>query len=203
MHDAESPRLDRLRSYLASIPAGPITELGELPNLLATCWGDLHGGDFEAMAGHKLHNRMEDVTWDPPVLSFTIERHGGTVLGSSRATLQRRDVDVVEGSASCMEVGHRQLRPMQPRLDVAPLVEEIAGLIVAEQEDRRLTWDAEGQVRVLIRYILPSGSAVKQTLAVRRKRFRTALEERLCEAGWEECGLYQYRQGKPSAKEGQ
>jgi hypothetical protein len=29
------------------------------------------------MTGDKLLDRMEKVVWEPPVLTFTIERHGG------------------------------------------------------------------------------------------------------------------------------
>jgi hypothetical protein len=38
------------------------------------------------MTGQKLLGRMEEVVWEPPILSFTVERHGGTVQGSSRAS---------------------------------------------------------------------------------------------------------------------
>jgi excisionase family DNA binding protein len=41
--------------------------------------------------------------------------------------------------------------------------------------------------------ILPEGSAVKQTLTGRRKRFRAALQDRLAGSGWGECGLNIYR----------
>ena len=30
----------------------------------------------------------EDLTWDPPNLCFSIDRHGGTVMGSKRAERQ-------------------------------------------------------------------------------------------------------------------
>jgi hypothetical protein len=76
---------------------------------------------------------MEAVAWNPPVLTFRIERHGGTVLGSTRAELQHWHVDLERKTASLVKTGRRQLRPMQPRLNVEPLVEEIVRLIVAEQ----------------------------------------------------------------------
>jgi hypothetical protein len=79
--------VDRLRIYLATLPPGPISDPAALERLLAACW-DEFTGDYGGMEGYKLLGRMEDVTWGPPVLSFSVERHGGTVMGSSRAELQ-------------------------------------------------------------------------------------------------------------------
>jgi hypothetical protein len=42
----------------------------------------------------------------------------------------------------------------------------------------------DGRVRVLVGKVLAGGSAVAQTLAGRRKRFREALRERLAAEGW-------------------
>jgi hypothetical protein len=44
-------------------------------------------------------------------------------------------------------------------------------------------------VRVLVGKVLPDGSAVAQTLAGRRKRFREALRDRLAVEGWQEVGV--------------
>jgi hypothetical protein len=44
-------------------------------HLLANCWHELEGAGQTAMQARKL-DRAEDVSWNPPVLSFTIERHG-------------------------------------------------------------------------------------------------------------------------------
>jgi hypothetical protein len=44
-------------------------------------WADLEGASDEAMEPWKL-GRMENPEWLPPVLTFVVERHGGTVLGS-------------------------------------------------------------------------------------------------------------------------
>lgn len=44
------------------------------------------GGCYEGgMLSNKLLRRMEDVLWALPILSFRIERHGGTDCGSTRA----------------------------------------------------------------------------------------------------------------------
>ena len=177
-------RVRRLASYLKAILPGRIDDPGGLEPLLAACWDDL-GGDAGGMSGEKLHGRMESVAWNPPTLSFVIERHGATVNGSLRADLQHWAVDVEAKTAVLGKVGHRQLQPMQPRLDVRSLAEEIATLIAGGQEDHRLKRYEDGRVRVLVGKILPKGSAVKRTLEWRRKRFRQALPQGLRDPGGE------------------
>lgn len=182
---------DHLHDYLNAISPGPITETGTLDRLLADAWGEFSGDDG-GMEGRKLRGRMEEVQWQPPLLTFAIERHGGTVLGSTRATLQEWAVNVDKKTVACVEARHRQLRPRQPRLDVAAIAEEIVSQIVNRQEDHRLKWYEDGRVRVLVGKVLPEESVVKQTLATRRKRFRSALKERLAHHGWQECGVNTY-----------
>ena len=127
---------------------------------------------------------MEKVVWAPPKLTFTIERHGGTVRGSSRAELQHWTVDVKAMTATLDGQGSRQLRPMQRSIDVARIAEEVAQLVLSCEKDSRLSWKGENRVKVHIDKILPDGSAVKQTLASRRKRFWLALDERLSLYDW-------------------
>ena len=116
-----------IRSLLGALEntAGTISGdlKGKILSLLAECWDELKGADESAMRAFKL-DRAEDLSWDPPVLSFKIERHGGTVLGSSRAELQRWCVNLHEATASCEEQGYRQLRPNAPG-STEPLVERV------------------------------------------------------------------------------
>ena len=58
---------------------------------------------------------------------------------------------------------------MQGRLDMQPIAEEIAVAILEGRQDDRLKWDGEDHVRLLTGEVLPAGSAVKETLAGRRK----------------------------------
>jgi hypothetical protein len=85
--------------------------------LLAKCWHELEGAGETAMTELKL-DRAEDLRWDPPILSFVIERHGGTVLGSSRAKLHEWRVDLDRKTAHCERGRYRQLRPAAPKFDV-------------------------------------------------------------------------------------
>jgi len=74
---------------------------------------------------------------------------------------------------------------MQAKLDVRPTAEEIVQRIIDGQEDERLKWNKDGSVRVQIGKILSEGSAVKQTLAGRRRRLRDIVDEMLSKAGWQ------------------
>jgi hypothetical protein len=88
------------------------------------------------MTGEKLLGRMEEVVW-----TFTAERQGGTVQGSSRAFLQEWTLDLARMTARCAEARFRQVRGRQPRLDARALAEEVASLILCHREDGRLKWD--------------------------------------------------------------
>src|SRR5258708_33451648 len=141
-----NPALNNLQDYLRTIPPGPVSDTTDLERLLAACWHKLDGDDG-GMEGRKLLGRMEQVSWTPPLLAFTIERDGGTVMGSSRATLQEWSVDMEKATVHCVEARSRQIRPMQARLDVRPLAEEIAALVMSHKTDERLKWNKDGSVR--------------------------------------------------------
>lgn len=180
--------LEALRASLAQLKPGPVAEDDGIESLLAACWDRFSGSDAEGMNADKLIGRIKQLRWDPPVLNFEIERHGGTVMGSSRAERHAWQIDVVERSASCSVVGHRQLKPMAPRLDVTRLARDVAATIRSGQPDPRFKWRKDDEVRVLIGKILPAGSAVKQTLTDRRKRFWAALDVEMHRQGWQAAG---------------
>jgi hypothetical protein len=177
--------LDALRDWLAKMPPGPIprTRRKELIPLLADCWGELRGGDQEKMHAGKL-DRMERAVWEPPALSFIIERHGGTVLGSTQADLQRWTVHADQGTATVYEAGRRQLEPMKPRLDVRPIAQEITQLILTAQQDPRLDRKPDGSVHVILGRIIPGDSGYRWTVEGRQKRFKRSLDELLGQKGW-------------------
>jgi hypothetical protein len=66
------------------------------------------------------------------------ERHGRWRLGSGRGEGQQWTLNVDAGTASFHEEGHSQLRPMQPRLNVEAMADEVAQLITTGQLDPRL-----------------------------------------------------------------
>jgi hypothetical protein len=177
-----------LTDYLHAQGPGRLLDTAELERHLAGFWGSFEGNDAEGMAPEKLFGRMEQVRWSPPVLTFVIERHGQTCLGSTRADLHRWTINFIEKTATCEKVGHRQMRPMARRLSIQPLAEEVASKIVQGQGDERLVWEGENTVRVVLSAIFPSGSGFKQTIEGRRKRFKQALIQRLEKSGWHHVG---------------
>lgn len=151
--------------------------------LLAAAWQELET-DYGGLSGRKLIGRMEDLRWNPPLLSFTIERHGATKYGSSRAELQDWVVDIEEGTASFSSTRYRQLYKRSPPLKTKPLAEEIGKLIIERQDSERLKWSEDKTaVKLVIGKIIPDDTA-KETVAGRRKRFRRDLTELLQEHGW-------------------
>ena len=52
--------------------------------------------------------------WHPPILSFKIERHGGFVLGSSRAEMQLSNIDTANLTATVVKTSHRQISRWPP-----------------------------------------------------------------------------------------
>jgi hypothetical protein len=180
-------RLLNLVRCLDSRHPGPVAETTELERVLTDVWGDLHSDD-DSMGGHKLAGRLEQVEWHPPLLTFTIERHGGTVRGSTRGELQHWTVDVRAGTATSRRAGHRQLAPMAERLDVTPLVDEVARSIVEGRAHGCVRRLADGRVHVVVARLFPDSSGFKRTVQGRRKRFREALIERLRANGWTHLG---------------
>lgn len=185
--DRNKPSMDDLASYLNSLKPGPVENTTQLELLLAETWDDM-GGDESGMAGQKLIGRMEDVEWYPPVLSFLIERHGGTVLGSTRAVVQQWKVDLDLQRATYECTGHRQLPPMARPVDVDSIADEIADRIVGHKPDNRLNWLGNGRFRVELCEIFPDNSGIKQTVYGRRKLLLEALIERLSPIGWTHLG---------------
>ena len=82
--DGENPALQLLQRHLAALAPGAIADIGKLAALLAGCLHQVEGTHAQGMHAGKLA-RMEAVRWEPPLLSFIIERHGAMALGSTRA----------------------------------------------------------------------------------------------------------------------
>lgn len=174
---------EELKRFLATLPPGTVTELEELVRLLKACWERFAGGEDEAMAEYKL-DRMENARWCGQTLTFEVERHGGVVMGSTRAERQQWTLDMDALTATPVVVGFRQVRPSQPRLDVHRLAEELFQQIHLGNNDPRLKWYDDGSVRVRIGDVLPAGSAVKKTIEDRRRRFWAQLDELIDKNGW-------------------
>jgi hypothetical protein len=176
-------KTNRLREYLNRTQPGPVEDTTHLECLLAEVW-DHFDSDDGGMTGQKLIGRMESVEWHSPILSFSIERQGGTVLGSTRAECQQWTVNLDRQTSTCERSGHRQLEPMAKRVDVNSIADEIADRILVGNADERLTWLDDEHVRVEVGKVFPGHSGFKQTIQGRRQRFRKALIAKLNPRGW-------------------
>jgi hypothetical protein len=175
-----------LLNKLNDTPQGPIKgpTRDEIISLLAKCWQDLEGADQTSMKDWKL-SRLENLSWNPPVFSFTIERHGATVLGSTRAELQEWTVNLNLATAHCATGGYRQLVPTAPKLDVKPIA---AGVCDAVRQGPALkqgivVWHDSDHVSIRHDVLIPS-DGYQQTVAGRRRRFRNELTNRMKAIGW-------------------
>jgi len=192
-----------LKEYLQELPGGLVADPAVVERLLAEAWFAFHGAQQGGMKPSKILGRTESMAWEPPYLTFTIERHGGTQMGSTRAELQDWSLNLSEGTAEMTSKRHRQLRSMGERMDVKKLAREMAEAILGDKKAEGLKRMPDGRVRVLISTVIPP-DGFKQTISGRRKRFRKALEELIAPHGWREAGVNAYRKsgGPEGAKAG-
>lgn len=191
--------LDTLRQFLSQIPAGDLSgDIGEQAiKLLQNCWGDLAGAGIEATRGYKL-KRAEGLTWQSPSLSFKLERHGGTCMGSTRAEIHAWVVDVEKAVAEMSIAGRRQLYPMDAPFTKKRAQEraaEILNLIQGGMKDDTLKWHADGSVTLIL-----NRSVEAKFESTRKNRVKILLRQLLPmleENGWHrmESGS-RYRFGK-------
>lgn len=182
-----------LRFYLENLPAGALLDVERIAGLLADSWASLDGNDATHMRPDKLW-RLEEPNWQPPFLEFSIERHGQTVMGSSRASLYRWRVNVQEGSATIVGEKRRQVHTTDKRLDVRPIAEAVADAIINSKDDARISIGKDGTIKLKIANIIPATNA--QTTSSRRSRFRKYLNEMIAPHGWKELRANIYYQSK-------
>lgn len=192
-----------LTSFLNSQPPGPVANEEQLETLLVSAWDELGNSADGGMESHKLRGRMENLAWNPPILSFQIERHGGTANGSIYAEMQLWDVDCEKGVATYDKFNsrRRQVAAKSRPLKVAPVAKEIADSIRRGVADNRVKWLSSSEAKVLISEVVPDGGA-QQTVSGRRKRFYTALQHELAEAGWTKRANSPVFETKPAVREG-
>jgi hypothetical protein len=185
------PSIQALSDELSNTPRGAIQDAArdKIIGLLAHCWHDLQGADETSMKDCKL-TRAEDLSWMPPVLSFTIERHGATVLGSTRAELDEWTVNLNLMTASCARSGYRQLTLAAPRLDVKPIAARVCDAVQQGQASNCelvgqgiVAWHGSDHVSIKHGALIPS-DGYQQTIKGRRLRFRNELTNMMEALGW-------------------
>ena len=183
--------IETLIEALRHIPEGRLTEdvREKLIPLLRECWHDFRGSSEASMRAWKL-DRAEEFWWNPPLLSFTIEGHGATMLGSSRADLQNWTLNLTARDAQCSKERYRQIRPASPKLDVKPLASRVRESIRQGSgsnsdlvQNGVVVWKGDDEVWVYHGKLIPGGG-YQQTVAGRRKRLRDELTNIMKPLGW-------------------
>ena len=131
------------------------------------------------------YDRHEGLFFAPPSsITFKIERHGGTVMGSHYGELQEWSIDMASNVANQAIVGKRRISPLDKSLDLQPLIDKVVAAInEGDTSNTVIKWLNENRIKVLAGDLIPE--TYKQTTANRRKRFRLALEEELTKSGWD------------------
>ena len=117
--DTEMDDFSALEAMLSKLASGePSPEIyGKIETLLARCWDHFLGSGEEGMYGKKLLHRAEKLSWRPPILTFSIERHGGIARGSKRAEIHTWAVDLERRTACIADRKRTQKFPAAARLD--------------------------------------------------------------------------------------
>jgi hypothetical protein len=180
-----------------SIPAGMRDKVLEL---VEDCWDKFEGSGKTKMEVWKIgrDDGPEDLTWEPPNLWFTIDRHGGAVMGSTRAERQTWTLNLETMTAVQGVSGYRQLRPNSPRLDVTPIAKAVCEAVqqgpasTSELIKRGIVeWRSDDEIRVKHANLIPNEGS-NQTISARRKRLREQLKSELKAIGWEQVSVHQW-----------
>ena len=159
---------DQIKDILSALPAGKISDTDALESLLEAEWDNLQGSDAGGMQANKLNGRIEDLSWEPPCITFSIKRHGATVKGSTRGEVQDWEIDTSSWKATYSE-RYYQVYASQKPFDAKPLAENIANMIIHGQQSSSLKRYPDGRVKVLIGTIIPEGLLeADKTVAGRR-----------------------------------
>jgi hypothetical protein len=181
-------KLMELKAIVNELPHGsiPLGMRDQILELVETCWDKFKGSGKTKMNAWKIRRDAgpEDLTWNPPNLCFSIERHGGTVMGSKRAEQQTWTLNLETLTAIPVLSGYRQLQPNSPRLDVTPIAQAVCeavqrGPASASDLIKRgiVKWMSNDEIRVKHGKLIPN-VAPNQTISGRRKRFGKNCEVR-------------------------
>lgn len=189
-----SETLGTLSVLLRKNGPGPIVDVEEVRNALSAAWDECVGSDQTEMAAYKA-TRATSMEWNPPRLTFLIERHGGAALGSSRAEKQRWTIDLGARTADVVTGGYRQLRPNTPAFDAAAAARGIALAVSAGAVRPGLAWKSPESVRIVLSTFMPPGPT--RTTEGRRKRLQAALDVEMARSGWTRTGSVYVRTQRP------
>ncbi len=188
--------MEKLKKFLNEIKEGPLSTQQEeqLIPLLSEIWAEINIDCTTNLQYSKL-NRIENAMWHPPKLRFDIERHGQTVRGSTRASFYAWEIDIEKAQAYIVGERYRQVAHSDRPFKSALIVQELRDIITSGCKDDRIEYKnvTKTLVKILVSKVLTASN--KQTLASRRKKFRTEMRKQMAEIDWKEKRLYLYEKG--------
>jgi len=103
-------------------------------------------------------------------------------------------VNLEKITASIVQEKQRHIRPNDRPLDIKPIVQAVAEIIISGRSDGRTSIMSDGRVKVAIGRVIPETNP--QTTTARRKRFRKQLAAQLEPNGWKEVRPNVYERGE-------
>lgn len=181
-------RWEDIVTTLNTLVPGDVPEPSEVSAVLAKHWDYLPGSNLTNMSSEKL-DRIENVSWHPPLLQFEIERHGGKQYGSIRDEVHQWTVDVERRQLNCCLKKIRQNASRAASLDLGPIVQRVLLAVksgkCAAQPDEHVRWLQDEEIRIEVSKLVPRSGVPKQTLEGRRRRLRGQLTFELSKSGWQ------------------
>jgi hypothetical protein len=183
---------NKLRSFLSDVPSGaiPASRRDHVLELVVASWPEFPGSGDTSMAAWKIRRDggPDDLTWEPPHLSFCIVRHGAAAFGSSRGERQQWTLDLERRTVDQCQIGFRQLFPNAPRLDVKSIADRVCRAVQegprsASESDPIFVWKNDDELIVFHGKLV--GGDNKQTISGRRRRFIADLKAKMEIVGWE------------------
>jgi hypothetical protein len=159
------------------------TGLEEVQRCLIDAWPELEGSDEESTTKGKLSNRIEELSVNDCFLTFKLERHGGTVQGSTRADVHWWTVDLAKGEATITRKSPRQVRKASPPFPFKEVCQEVVEAVRAGVPHQSIDWKGADRFKLLMGNLVPCGG-IKQTTSGRRKKLREFIEAALGPLGW-------------------
>ena len=191
-----------LKAIVRKLPHGsiPLGMRDQILELVEACWDKFKGSGKTKMQVWKIRRDAgpEDLTWDPPNLCFSIDRHGRTVMGSKRAERQTWTLNLETLAAIPNETRYRQLQPNSPKFDITPIAQAVCEAVKrgpassSDLVDRAIVeWRGNDEIRVKHANLIPN-EGPNQTISGRRKRLREKLQREMNAIGWELVSVHQW-----------
>jgi hypothetical protein len=183
-----------LRVLLRRNGPGPIFDVEAARNALSDAWDECAGGDRTKLGAYSVASAQK-LEWNPPLLTFLVDRHGGAAFGPSGAERQSWTIDLDAQTAEVVTTVYWQLRPGTPAFGVGAAARGIAVAVAAGAARPGLVWSSPESVRVILSAFMPPGPM--RTTDVWRKRLRIALDAEMDGLGWTRTGSVYTRPPRP------